>query len=227
MSSLALLASSLTKSYGRGVERTQVLDGVDLEVERGELVAVVGPSGAGKTTLLYLLGGLARPSSGNVAVGGRSFGALSDSELSRLRNQKLGFVFQSHNLLPELSAQDNVALPARVGGKSASQSALMARQLLQEVGLGHRLRHKPGELSGGEQQRVAVARALVMRPELVLADEPTGNLDRANSEAVFGLLQETARTRGQAVVMVTHNDELAARAGRIVRMRDGKITQRA
>jgi lipoprotein-releasing system ATP-binding protein len=222
-SGLALMANSLTKSYGRGKERTQVLAGVDLEVERGELVAVVGPSGAGKTTLLYLLGGLARPSSGNVAVGGRSFSALSDSELSRLRNQKLGFVFQSHNLLPELNAQDNVALPARVGGKSASQAALMARQLLQEVGLGHRLLHKPGELSGGEQQRVAVARALVMRPELVLADEPTGNLDRANSEAVFGLLQETAKSRGQAVVMVTHNDELAARAGRIVRMRDGKV----
>jgi lipoprotein-releasing system ATP-binding protein len=223
MSSSALVADKLSKHYGAGAERTDVLKSVDFSVEKGELVAVVGPSGAGKTTLLYLLGGLARPSSGSVSLGGNAFGGLSDAALSRLRNQRLGFVFQSHNLLPELGAQDNVALPLRVGGKSPSAAAAVARQLLQEVGLGQRLRHKPGELSGGEQQRVAVARALVMRPDLVLADEPTGNLDRANSEAVFELLRSTTRSRGQAVVMVTHNDELAARADRVVRMRDGKI----
>ena len=223
MSSAALLAQGLTKHYGEGAERTEVLRGVDLKVGRGELVAVVGPSGAGKTTLLYLLGGLARPSAGSVTVSGSMFSSLGDAEISRLRNQKLGFVFQTHNLLPELDAEDNVALPLRVGGKGAAAAAATARQLLQEVGLGHRLGHKPGELSGGEQQRVAVARALVGRPDLLLADEPTGNLDRANSDAVFELLQQTARDRGQAVVMVTHNDELAARADRIVRMRDGRV----
>jgi lipoprotein-releasing system ATP-binding protein len=200
-----------------------VLKGVDLKVGRGEMVAVVGPSGAGKTTLLYMLGGLSKPSSGSVSLGGSVISALGDAEASRLRNQKLGFVFQAHNLLPELSAQDNVALPLRVGGKSAFKAGQAARQLLQEVGLGHRLAHKPGELSGGEQQRVAVARALVCRPDVVLADEPTGNLDRSNSEAVFELLLQSTRSRGQAVVMVTHNDELAGRADRIVRMRDGKV----
>jgi lipoprotein-releasing system ATP-binding protein len=158
-----------------------------------------------------------------VSLSGNIFSALSDSQLSRLRNQKLGFVFQSHNLLPELSALDNVALPLRVGGKAAAAAQTTARQLLQEVGLGHRLKHKPGELSGGEQQRVAVARALVTRPDVVLADEPTGNLDRANSDAVFDLLFQTTRSRGQAVVMVTHNDALARRADRIVEMGDGKV----
>ena len=223
MSSLALLAEGLAKSYGQGAERTEVLRGVELKVKRGEMVAVVGPSGAGKTTLLYLLGGLARPSAGQISVSGSSFSSLSDAALSRLRNQKLGFVFQSHNLLPELSSVENVALPLRVGGKGASAAQAAARQLLQEVGLGHRLGHKPGELSGGEQQRVAVARALVTKPDVLLADEPTGNLDRANSEAVFELLLQTTRQRGQAVVMVTHNDDLAGRADRIVRMRDGVI----
>jgi lipoprotein-releasing system ATP-binding protein len=223
MSSPVLGAAKLAKHYGSGAELTHVLRGVDFHADKGELVAVVGPSGAGKTTLLYLLGGLARPSSGSVSLAGSDYAGLSDSSLSRLRNQRLGFVFQSHNLLPELNAQDNVALPLRVAGKGASAAAAVARQLLQEVGLGHRLRHKPGELSGGEQQRVAVARALVMRPDLLLADEPTGNLDRANSEAVFELLRSTTRSRGQAVVMVTHNDELAGRADRVVRMQDGKI----
>jgi lipoprotein-releasing system ATP-binding protein len=223
MSSLALIAEGLFKSYGRGADRTEVLKGVELQVKRSEMVAVVGPSGAGKTTLLYLLGGLARPTRGSVSVSGSVFSALSDAQLSRLRNQKLGFVFQSHNLLPELSAQENVALPLRVGGKSSSSALVAARQLLQEVGLGHRLRHKPGELSGGEQQRVAVARALVTHPDVVLADEPTGNLDHSNSDAVFDLLFQTTRSRGQAVVMVTHNDALARRADRIVRMGDGKV----
>jgi lipoprotein-releasing system ATP-binding protein len=223
MSSAALQAEGLYKYYGRGSERTEVLRGVSLEVRRGELVAVVGPSGAGKTTLLYLLGGLARPSKGAVSIGGQLFSSLSDTALSRLRNQRLGFVFQSHNLLPELSALDNVALPLQIGskGRGAAQSA--ARQLLQEVGLGQRMQHKPGELSGGEQQRVALARALAMRPDVLLADEPTGNLDATNSNAVFELLLETTRQRGQAVVMVTHNDALAQRADRIVKMADGRI----
>lgn len=223
MSSAALQAEGLYKYYGRGSERTEVLRGVSLEVRRGELVAVVGPSGAGKTTLLYLLGGLARPSKGAVSVGGQVFSSLSDAALSRLRNQRLGFVFQSHNLLPELSALDNVALPLQIGSKGRSVAQSTARQLLQEVGLGQRMQHKPGELSGGEQQRVALARALAMRPDVLLADEPTGNLDATNSNAVFELLLDTTRQRGQAVVMVTHNDALAQRADRMVKMADGRI----
>lgn len=223
MSDLVLVTRNLVKTYTNGGASTDVLKGVDLEVRRGELVAVVGPSGAGKTTLLYLLGGLASPSSGTVEVAGQSLAGLRDSALSKIRNQKLGFVFQSHHLLPELSALENVALGLRVAGKSESQATQAAKQLLLEVGLAGRLKHKPGELSGGEQQRVALARAMVTRPDVVLADEPTGNLDRANSEAVFELLKDSTRNRGQAVVMVTHNDELAGRADRVVRMRDGKI----
>ena len=223
MNELVLATKNLGKIYDNSPKRTEVLKGVNLDVRRGELVAVVGPSGAGKTTLLYLLGGLAKPSSGYVEVGGVSLSSLGDGALSKIRNQKLGFVFQSHHLLPELSAAENVALGLRVAGKSEGQAMQAAKQLLMEVGLSGRLTHKPGELSGGEQQRVALARALVTHPDVILADEPTGNLDRANSEAVFELLKDSTRTRGQAVVMVTHNDELAGRADRVVRMRDGKI----
>jgi lipoprotein-releasing system ATP-binding protein len=223
MSNKVLMAEGLTKSYGEGSERTVVLRGVSLSAEAGELVAVVGPSGAGKTTLLYLLGGLARPSSGSIMIGGIAFSGLNDAALSRLRNKSLGFVFQSHNLLPELNAVENVALAQRIGGKKPKSCQQAARQVLQELGLGHRLKHKPGELSGGEQQRVALARALVCRPDVLLADEPTGNLDRVNSEAVFEMLFNCAKERGQAVVMVTHNDELAGRADRVLRMRDGRV----
>ena len=224
MSSLpALQARGLVKNYaGKGAE-TRVLRGVDLTVERGELVAVVGPSGAGKTTLLYLLAGLARPTEGEVWLDGQPLFSLPDDQLSSLRNRKLGFVFQYHHLLPDLDACDNVGLPLRVSGASRREARQRARALLQQFGLSHRLTHKPGELSGGEQQRVAVARALVLDPAVVLADEPTGNLDKANSEAVFALLWQAARKGGQAVVMVTHNPELAAKAGRTVRMEDGAI----
>ncbi|MES2201980.1 MAG: ABC transporter ATP-binding protein [candidate division FCPU426 bacterium] len=223
MSEAALKALGLVKTYHNGREEAKVLKGVDLRVDKGELVAIVGPSGAGKTTLLYLLGGLARPDAGSVEVGGVLLTGLDDRTLSRHRNQRMGFVFQSHHLLPELSALENVALTLRVGGKTEAVAALGAKQLLQEVGLGMRLNHKPGELSGGEQQRVALARALVSGPDLLLADEPTGNLDRGNAESVFELLKESARGRAQAVVMVTHNEALAAQADRIVRMQDGAI----
>ncbi len=223
MSKVAIVAEGLGKTYRNGASETVVLKGVTLQVAAGELVAVVGPSGAGKTTLLYLLGGLAQPSSGRVIVGGVSLHDLDDGARSKARNQRIGFVFQSHHLLPELSACDNVGLPLRIAGRSARDAHIEGRRLLAEVGLGHRADHKPGELSGGEQQRVALARALVMKPEVILADEPTGNLDRANSEVVFEMLLQTTRQRGQAIVMVTHNDDLAARADRVVRMRDGQV----
>jgi lipoprotein-releasing system ATP-binding protein len=224
MSSLpALQARGLVKTYGGNGDETRVLRGVDLNVQRGELTAVVGPSGAGKTTLLYLLAGLARPTEGEVWLDGQPLFSLPDDQLSGLRNRKLGFVFQYHHLLPDLDACDNVGLPLRVAGASRREARQQARAMLQGMGLSHRLDHKPGELSGGEQQRVAVARALVLDPAVVLADEPTGNLDKANSEAVFALLQQAARKGGQAVVMVTHNPELAAKAGRTVRMEDGAI----
>ncbi len=214
---------NLRKTYRNGPEETQVLRGVDLVVRAGELVSIVGPSGAGKTTLLYMMGGLARPSSGSVFLGTQSIFGLADNALSALRNQRVGFVFQSHHLLPELDAVSNVALPLRIAGFARDRAIERARQLLSEMGLAHRLGHRPGELSGGEQQRVAIARALANQPELVLADEPTGNLDKSNSEAVFQLLLESTRARGQAVIMVTHNPELAERTDRVIRMLDGTI----
>ena len=218
-----LRAEGLVKTYHSAGEATRVLRGVSLNVRRGELVAIVGPSGAGKTTLLYLLGGLASPSAGRVELAGKDLYSLGDGELSRLRNERLGFVFQSHLLLPDLSAEENVALPVRLGGMSPAKARQRGRELLHEVGLGHRATHRPGELSGGEQQRVAVARALARDPDLILADEPTGNLDKANSEAVYSLLAEVAARGRQGVVLVTHNPDLAARAHRIIRMEDGSI----
>jgi lipoprotein-releasing system ATP-binding protein len=221
--SLALTATGLVKDYPGEGSATRVLRGVDFAVDRGELCAVVGPSGAGKTTLLYLLGGLARPSQGEVWVAGKPIFQLDDEALSALRNRHLGFVFQYHHLLTEFDAADNVALPLRVGGLSARAARRKACELLETMGLSHRLGHRPGELSGGEQQRVAIARALVTDPEVLLADEPTGNLDKTNSEAVFALLMKAAHEGGRAVVMVTHNPDLAGKADRVVRMEDGAI----
>jgi len=223
MNEAGLRATGLVKDYPGDGATTSVLKGVDFSVARGELCAVAGPSGAGKTTLLYLLGGLARPNRGEVWVGGQPIFQLDDNALSALRNRQLGFVFQYHHLLPEFDATDNVALPLRVGGLTASEARRRSRAMLKSIGLGHRLGHRPGELSGGEQQRVAVARALAMGPSVVLADEPTGNLDKANSDAVFALLRQAAHEGGQAVVMVTHNAELARKADRLVRMEDGAI----
>lgn len=219
----ALRAQGLVKVYPGSDTETRVLRGVDFSVKQGEMAAVVGPSGAGKTTLLYLLGGLARPSAGEVWLDSQPIFKLGDDALSSLRNRRLGFVFQYHHLLNDLSAVDNVALPLRVSGVSRKDARQRARTLLQSMGLGHRLEHKPGELSGGEQQRVAVARALVLDPAVILADEPTGNLDKANSDAVFDLLKAATRKGRQAVVMVTHNADLAERTDRVVRMEDGAI----
>jgi lipoprotein-releasing system ATP-binding protein len=202
---------------------TTVLKNVSLQVRRGEAVAVVGPSGAGKTTLLYLLGGLARPTQGRVTLEGYDLYALADEPLARLRNLKVGFIFQFHHLLPELTALENAALPLWMGGASRAKAEGAARDLLTEVGLGSRLQHRPGELSGGEQQRVAIARALGAGPQLILADEPTGNLDKASAQSVHNLLLKASRQRGAALVMVTHNEVLAATAERIIKMEDGKI----
>jgi lipoprotein-releasing system ATP-binding protein len=223
MSELVLQARGLVKSYDNGVQTTTVLKGVSLDVAKGEVVAIIGPSGAGKTTLLYLLGGLARPTEGRVVLAEEDLYSRDDVQISRIRNQKIGFVFQFHHLLPELNALENVALPFMIAGRSAPAARKAARQMLVEVGLSHRLEHKPGELSGGEQQRVAIARALSLKPEIILADEPTGNLDKATASSIHDLLLESSRARNQALVLVTHNEVLSQKAHRIVHMEDGKI----
>ncbi|NOY94720.1 MAG: ABC transporter ATP-binding protein [Deltaproteobacteria bacterium] len=200
-----------------------VLKGVDLEVDAGEMVCVMGPSGAGKSTLLNLLGTLDLPTRGQILYEGVDVTAFSPRELARFRNEKLGFVFQFHHLMPEFDAVENVMMPGLVRGVPRRKLEPRARALLEEVGLGARLDHRPGELSGGEQQRVALARALSMEPKLILADEPTGNLDSATSDAVHSLLFQINETRGTTFLVVTHNRELAAKMPRVVTMRDGRV----
>ena len=216
-------ARDLHKSFVMGGRELQVLRGINLDIARGELIAVVGASGAGKTTLLHIIGTLDRPTSGTVTFDGQDLFRLSESNLADFRNQKIGFVFQFHHLLPEFTALENACLPALIQSRPRREVTGEASALLQEVGLGDRLHHKPGELSGGEQQRVAVARALMQRPDLVLADEPTGNLDTHTGEALFALLRELNRTRRTTFVIVTHNEKLSAQADRIVRMEDGRM----
>ena len=223
MSSL-LLATGLVKTFGSGDARVEVLKGIDLEVSAGETLALVGASGAGKSTLLHLLGTLDRPSSGKVMFDGTDLFAMGDRELAAFRNRSMGFVFQSHHLLPEFSALENVMMPALIAGRPRLEAAELATGLLAEVGLAHRVTHRPGELSGGEQQRVAIARALVLSPRLLLADEPTGNLDMKTSEGVHELLARIQMQTGIALVVVTHNERLAASMSRIIRMVDGKIS---
>jgi len=218
-----LRAQALRKTFVVGGERLEVLKGIDLEVARGEFVAVVGPSGAGKSTLLHLLGALERPSAGAVAYGGLVLGDLSEDALARFRNRTVGFVFQFHHLLPEFTALENVMLPLLIGRRGAAEACQGAMGLLQAVGLGDRLRHAPAELSGGEQQRVAIARALAPAPAVLLADEPTGNLDSKTGEGVFDLLRQLNRERELTVIMVTHNESLSRRADRVVRMQDGRL----
>ena len=213
----------LCKSFVSGQRRVDVLRDVSLRVDSGEQVALVGASGAGKTTLMHILGGLDRPNSGSVRYQQQDIFALKGEALDRFRNQTIGFVFQFHQLLPEFTALENVMLPALIAGKSFRQARGPAEAILQEVGLEQRLAHKPGELSGGEQQRVAIARALVMEPQLLLADEPTGNLDSATSDEIYRLLQQLHRDRGLTMIIVTHSQTLANRMGRILRMVDGEI----
>jgi lipoprotein-releasing system ATP-binding protein len=213
----------VTKSFDRDGERVEVLKGVSLEVLPGELIAIVGPSGVGKSTLLHLLGALERPTGGEVFFGETALGGLNDQALARFRNQQVGFVFQFHHLLPEFTALENVMLPLLIRRQPVAAAREGAASLLARVGLGHRLRHRPGEMSGGEQQRVAIARALIGGPAVLLADEPTGNLDSKMGEEIFELLRELNRERRLTSVMVTHNEVLARRTDRIVHMLDGRI----
>jgi lipoprotein-releasing system ATP-binding protein len=221
--SVTLRARGLTKTYQDGARRVPVLKGVDLEVEPGQLVAVVGPSGSGKSTLLHLLGALDWPDSGTVEIDGRALAGLSGAQLAAFRNRTIGFVFQFHQLLPDFTALENVMLPGRIAGRPPREVLDQARQLLAEVGLLERLDHFPSELSGGERQRVALCRALVLSPPLLLADEPTGNLDPASGDQVFELLLEMQARHRTTAVLVTHNPAIAARCRSVQRLDGGVL----
>jgi lipoprotein-releasing system ATP-binding protein len=215
--------NDLYKTFKIGERDLTVLKGINLEIRRGELLAIMGASGAGKSTLLHIVGMLDRPTQGTVSFEGQNLFQLPEAAQAEFRNKRIGFVFQFHHLLPEFTALENACMPALIQRRSPADVEADATALLHEVGLGERLQHKPGELSGGEQQRVAVARALMQRPDLVLADEPTGNLDTHTGEALFALMRDLNKSRGTTFVIVTHNEKLSTQADRIVYMQDGQI----
>jgi putative ABC transport system ATP-binding protein len=222
MSSPIIRVENLRKVFHVGKVDVEALRGVDLEVEPGEFVSIVGPSGSGKSTLFHIIGGLTPPTSGTVRIGSQDVSALSDAGRTNLRKTMVGFVFQKFNLLPTLTAADNIAIARHIAGNARGEDPAFG-EILKLLGIAHRLDHKPSELSGGEQQRVAIARAVVNRPAILLADEPTGNLDSANSQAVLDVLRDLNERLGQTILMITHNPDAAAYGHRIVHMRDGRI----
>ncbi len=224
MSEPVLSCRGLSKIYAAGAEDVRVLDDVSFDLQAGESVAVVGASGSGKSTFLHLLGGLDQPSSGDVLIAGRSWQAMSEKERGHWRNRHLGFVYQHHHLLPEFTALENVAMPLLVRGLPKNEAEAEAREWLERVGLGHRLMHTPSALSGGERQRTSIARALVTRPSCVLADEPTGNLDRQTAAQVFAVFRELSALSGVAFVLVSHDPDLAAQLDRTLRLQDGVLS---
>lgn len=218
-----LITRHLCKTYQTGPLEVEVLKGIDLEISAGEIVIVMGPSGVGKSTLLHIIGGLDRPSSGEVLIDENNLFSLKDKELAIYRNEAIGFVFQFHHLLPEFTAKENVMLPGMMHGRDIVSAERKALNMLEEIGLSNRLDHKPSELSGGEQQRVAVARALINNPRLVLADEPTGNLDKQNSETLYELILDLNKKYNQTFIIVTHNDLMTKHAHRVIELDDGKV----
>lgn len=224
MNKILLQCDNLCKRYQEGTVQTDVLHNVSFSIDEGEMMAIVGTSGSGKSTLLHLLGGLDTPTSGDVIFSGQPMSKLSSAAKAELRNQKLGFIYQFHHLLPDFTALENVAMPLLIGKRKPAEINSRALEMLKAVGLEHRAHHRPSELSGGERQRVAIARALVNNPRLVLADEPTGNLDAKNADSIFKLLGELNQAQGTAFLVVTHDLQLAKRMGRQLEMRDGRLS---
>lgn len=220
----AIQVKDLYKSYSNGPQKVDVLKGIDLDIKNGEVAIIMGPSGVGKSTLLHVIGLLDKADAGSILISGKNVSNLNDYDRARLRNRTIGFVFQFHHLLPEFSALENVLMPAMIYG-NGNKSVEYAKHILNLVGLSHRIEHKPRELSGGEQQRVAVARAIVNKPSILLADEPTGNLDKMNGEALYNLLLNLNRELNQTLLIVTHNDHMTANATQLIELDDGKIVR--
>ena len=223
MNKIILNIKNLTKTYQTGPQTVEVIKGIDMEIEHGEIIIIMGPSGVGKSTLLHLIGGLDKPTSGDIIVDGTNIFELENSKLAHFRNTSVGFVFQFHHLLPEFSALENLMIPGMINKSDPVKSRNKCVKLLERVDLSERIDHKPSQLSGGEQQRVAVARALVNQPKLVLADEPTGNLDKRNSESLYNLILDLNKSLNQTFIIVTHNEMMTKNADKVIELEDGKV----